>query len=357
MLLLWFFTACLLCRYIFGKGWLSFAAVGLMILHPYFIWTCLIAPDTASECFFLFLSFLVLLKLHEHFPVTTAGKTMAGILCLAVPASAALMRTTSFVILLLLLFFLLLKSRKETRNFIAVMLIVFTAYTAVFCFYNYQRKGAFTLSTTFGFNMFIGNCKAYLHGHPKYDIDLFFTRQWLKQHEQAMKGLSEAQQNRYYINEGISEIRRDIPAFVYRCIVKSLWHWFNIEKIPNFAAPETYLSRDGSSIAVGSIVIIPALAYVTYKLFYIPLFIAAIGLVLLKRISFRYAIFFIPYLALWPLVVVMFPDTRFKISAEIMAIIPIVYGLSCLSRYTICLRNDAAPLDQDEKVRYRTKEL
>ena len=57
MILLWFGSAYAVARYILGKSWLCFFAILAIILNPYFIWSCILSRDTASECFFLFLSF------------------------------------------------------------------------------------------------------------------------------------------------------------------------------------------------------------------------------------------------------------------------------------------------------------
>jgi hypothetical protein len=35
-------------------------------------------------------------------------------------------------------------------------------------------------------------------------------------------------------------------------------------------------------------------------------------------------VFFAPYFALWPVLVLMYPDTRYKLIAEVIACIPIV---------------------------------
>ena len=117
------------------------------------------------------------------------------------------------------------------------------------------------------------------------------------------------------------------PAFLYRCMVKSLWHWLNFEKIPRFTVPETYIDGDGKTFHVGGIVILPAPMDLMYKLLHVPLFVGALRLLFCWKLSLKEAVFFVPYFALWPVVVLLFPDTRFKICAVIMAVIPMMRAL------------------------------
>ena len=328
ILFLWFFTTYFLLRYLDGDGWFSLITLTAMILHPYFIWTAIMSYDAAAECFFATCSFFLLLKLYEHPPEKYLNAVLLCAGLFIVLAFTAVMRATNFLIIGILLFVLFVYGGDKAKRFFLVLCIAFMAYALIFCFYNYKRTGAFTLSTTFGYNVFIGNNKAYLHGHPKYDIDIFFN----KERREALignqtKGLSEGQKNKYFLKASIAEIRADIPAFIYRCIVKSFWHWFNIEKIPNFPAPDTYLSHDGTKIYIGEIKVSTSLPYVIFKIFYLPLFIAALYFMVTGKMSLKYSVFIIPYFALWPVVVIMFPDTRFKIVAESMALIPMMRSL------------------------------
>jgi hypothetical protein len=326
MLMLWFWAAFATARYVLGTGWLCFFAVCAMMLNPYFIWSCLMSSAAASECFFMFLSFYMLIRLHDN--VSDSDRHIAFYCCLAaLLALTAIVRSSNFIILFFLLGIFVYAGRKRAKKYFWWLLVAFSLYTALFCFFNYKRSLSFGLGTTFGINFFIGNNRAYLHGHPTYDIDVFFEKKMLAGIKSRINGLSEAQQNEYFFKAGLNEIRQDVPAFLYRCVVKSLWHWLNVEKIPRFAAPETYIDGDGKTVHVGGIVVLPALLYVVYKLLYIPLFVGALLLLFGRKLSLKEGVFFVPYFALWPVVVLLFPDTRFKICAEIMAVIPMMRGL------------------------------
>jgi len=104
--------------------------------------------------------------------------------------------------------------------------------------------------------------------------------------------------------------------------VKSVWHWFNLEKIPNYTSP-TYMEADGRVARLARISIVPGLAYVIYKLFYLPPFLFSLISIMRKKIQSGYALLCAPLLGLWPVVVLAFPDTRFKSNAE-MVVLPAI---------------------------------
>lgn len=323
MLALWLGVAWATARRVLGHGWPGFFAVFLMVLNPYFVWTCLMSYDSASECFFLFLSFYLLLRLYDR---AAAGRPAAALNLIAalVLGLAALMRSTNFLILVCVAAFLAFAGAGRARKHLCLILAALCLYTALFCLYNYRRSGSFGLGTSFGINFFIGNHRDYLYGHPAYDIDVFFERGVVAPVRKNIRGLPEAGQNRYFFRAGLREIRRDVPAFLYRCVVKSLWHWFNVEKIPRFTSPGTHIEGDSGIIRAGPLIVLPGLLYALYKLVYLPLFMGALVLLARGRLPVREAVFLVPYFALWPVAVLLFPDTRFKLCAEVLALIPMM---------------------------------
>jgi hypothetical protein len=97
MLMLWFWAAFATARYVLGTGWLCFFAVCAMMLNPYFIWSCLMSSAAASECFFMFLSFYMLIRLHDN--VSDSDRHIAFYCCLAaLLALTAIVRSSNFII-------------------------------------------------------------------------------------------------------------------------------------------------------------------------------------------------------------------------------------------------------------------
>ena len=67
-------------------------------------------------------------------------------------------------------------------------------------------------------------------------------------------------------------------------------------------------------------------AYLLYKIVYVPLFILAPALLLVGRRwrETEWWLLLMPLVAVWPLAVITFPDTRFKIVPE-MLLVPWIF--------------------------------
>ncbi len=198
ILFLWLIAAYVLIRSLYGKSWYTFFTVLAMLLHPYFIWTGLMSKDSAAEYLFLFLSYLVLMKLYSSRIRGIAINTLivAGIFLLL--SLTSLIRVQNFFIVYALLGGLLIVSQERVkRYYYSILLSAMVLFTLLFCFYNYTQSGSFSLSTNMGINILIGNHKAYLHGHPKYDIDTFFKVESIDKTLPEITHLTEAQRNRH----------------------------------------------------------------------------------------------------------------------------------------------------------------
>jgi hypothetical protein len=107
----------------------------------------------------------------------------------------------------------------------------------------------------------------------------------------------------------------------------------NFEKIPNYSGA-TRLGSAGEGEWTATIDAdqshLPGLAYLAYKLAYIPAMVLTVVLLLRKRIDGRIALLFAPLLGLWPVVAITFPDTRFKLAAEVILVPGLIVGvLAC----------------------------
>ncbi|HPA47759.1 MAG TPA: hypothetical protein PLG59_11530 [bacterium] len=307
-----------------GVSW-AFGAVLLMILNPYFVSTSLLSRDTAAEFLFTGLFFLFLFGgFRSGFPDRQV-RSLFPILLFVIAAVLALVRVTGFfsVLILFAACFLL---EKPLRRVFGVLLALWIVFALLFMLYNHRTVGSFTLATNAGTNLYLGNHPLYLHGHPHYDIDAFLETERIKKElsENSADGLSEAQLDAYFKGRAFEAIRANIPAFLYRVLVKTVWHWFNFEIIPNYTS-RAYLEGGENRIVVESrIGLLTGLAYMIYKFAYLPLFLWSIIVLLQKKIDLRMGLFYLPYLALWPIVVLTFPDTRFKIVAEVCVLIPMI---------------------------------
>jgi hypothetical protein len=319
----------LMAQHIMGKGWYCLLTVTLVILNPYFIWSGLIQRDTAAEVLFVSATIYFLLRFLDTLPSIMSCRFLgfvAGlIICMSV---TCLVRVTSFAIVgVLLITSFVIVPRNRQRIVLASVIIYFTIFSLSFCYYNYRLVGSFSLSTNMGYNIFIGNHPLYLHGHPKYDIDDFFESHYLPKRDFVSSGLinsmNENQRNDFYQSIAARNIREDITALIYRIIVKTFWYWFGIEKIPNYSGGAV-LDSEGGKLILSKIGLTHNLPYVLYRLLFVPGFIGAVSILLRRVPAPQVWLFYVPLIAIWMPCVLTFPDTRFRLPGEIIAVVGIV---------------------------------
>lgn len=289
----------------------------LGMLNPYFVWLTLTSKDTAFEAFFSFLFFgLVFKRVHtqEDAPV----RTRSVILLVAVALLGLLTRLTTIfpalLVCVMLAIFLRGTRRKEFVTVSVGVLLIALGYAGIHA----RAYGSFSLSNTFAPNFYFGNHPLYDYAHPRNDLDIFLPNSL---DESVFQGPDSSKK---LISLGVERIIHQPSAFAVRIIEKSLWHWFNFEKIPNLSSNTMVLSatNDQLVLRVTPIRYFEMLPYLLYKLLYVPaFFFALLALAALRdRKLFSFTLLLVPLLALWPIVVLTFPDTRFKIVGEMMAV-------------------------------------
>ncbi|MFH1744023.1 MAG: hypothetical protein ABIH23_33885 [bacterium] len=324
MLNLGAFVFYLLSRVVIGSLFCSFAAVLLMILNPYFVCTALLSRDGATEYFFTALLFLILFTFYKQTSVSRKSVIFLFLALFLTAAALGLVRVTGFFVAFAI-FAVSIFIHKSSKLFFGLLTAAFACFTLLFMLYNYALVGSFSLSTNSGINLYIGNHPLYLHGHPHYDIDVFLgERVESELKNTGVDSMSESESDAYYRKKAEEFIQEDILGFVYRILVKSVWHWFNVEIIPNFTVSAHVDGNSDTIVIQTRINLLTSLSYVIYKLAYLPLFIISIVMLCKGRMDRHLLVFYMPYLALWPIVVLTFPDTRFKIVAEVCALIPMM---------------------------------
>ncbi len=310
----------------------AFWSVLFALLNPYFFWVAFQTKDTSAE--FLFLSFvlwLIVYLIQKPEDVLLRKKYLYGFGLLLSAACLSLSRVTGFFVVFTLFLLLIWRfSKEKKRRFFTICAGVFTLFTLLFCLYNYIIAGAFMLATNGGINLYIGNHPAYLHGHPHYDIDVFINWDFRELDNIAHPG---SQHHREFSQKAREFILADPVAFVYRVIRKSVWHWFNLEKIPNYSTRST-LHDKTEKLWIAHLDrhmnLMPSVAYLLYKIFYLPVFLLSGIALAYKKIDSRYILLYSPLFGLWPLVVLTFPDTRFKICAEVIVVPALIAALEQL---------------------------
>ncbi len=317
-----------LARRALGAAAPGLAAVLLAMANPYALWTFLLSRDAALEFLFGALMLWAALGAAKR---EVEGKPAFGVILLALLAGVALglTRVTGFFVAGAVFIIALIVSRtvRQRRGW-ALALVGVLASALLLCAFNLRQVGAFRLATNGGYNLYLGNHPAYLHAHPHYDVDVFLGE--VAQAE-GFEGLPEAERDSAYTRRAIEFIRADPAAFGMRLVLKSAWHWFNLEKIPNYTSASR-LAADGQTAHLAGVDVLPGLAYALYKLIYLPLLLLTLVLFLTRRLETRLILFIGPLLGLWPVLALAFPDTRFKIDAELLALPAMVAAWMWLRR-------------------------
>lgn len=239
---------------------------------------------------------------------------------------AASVRSTDFVMFLVIAVLMSVLTRSKRW-------LLFPVLFALLCLFNWAQYGSPAPSLNSGVNVFIGQQPLYPIGHPKFDIDVFFNLHGFLDPDKvlpASKKRSEVEIDRSYQEMGMKSLFRDIPRFAYSSIMKANNWVLNDEEVPS--APGSYsLERDGAGRYRINIDEMPASqayvfrsVYMLYKLIYNSLFLMAVAAVLLLAWRCRHldpmAMLLFTTLMTLPIVVLAFPDTRFKINYEIFAL-------------------------------------
>lgn len=295
----------------------SLLVVAFALLNPLLAWYAMTSKDTAVEYLFSILQmFSLFLFIQES--ERTKSKWLLVIFVVSSCCSFLTRITGVFTMAALVVMAFLLVKEREKKKLMAIAAAACVSGVLLFMGYNKFTVGQFTLATNGGYNLYLGNHPLYIQGHPHYDIDVFMHDPLDTCGSADASTRSEMSSDACYRQQGIRFIRADPKGFVYRLLVKTVWHWFNLEKIPNFTQSATLTSAD--TITFGPVSLAYGLVYMAYKIIYLPLLM--LGLYGLWRgdIEKKYGLFLAPLLGLWPVVVLTFPDTRFKVVAEILAI-------------------------------------
>lgn len=301
--------------------WITY---GCSLVNPYFLWLVLTSKDTAFEWFSTTIFFLALFGLVRSTPQDRKNgwRILTIIILFSLGISVRVVLVPILLGVLLVAFWITPTHRRSLGN--AAMGCLFVI--ALFLSYQRATYGYSGLSTTFGYNFYLGQHPLYEYTHPQFDIDVFLAREIpsMISNEYSAAGSDTLQKL------AIAEIKADPIRFVGISVRKTIWHWFNFEKIPNLSANTRIIHQEGArlEIATDPIRSVPSLVYSLYKLFYIPAFFLSIFFWIKRRgWRDRVTLFLVPLLVLWPVVVLTFPDTRFKIIAEVLAVAFIVHEL------------------------------
>ena len=285
-------------------------ALFAILLNPYFYWLVVSSRDCVLQFFTLSFAFYLLL---ESRPVAFS---LVGIL-------AALVRSTDLFVFGGLAIVLFAKWRKPVW-------LLFPAFYLVVMAGNMALYGSPSPSTNGGYNIFLGQHPLYAVAYPSYDIDQFFETKGFSSPERLFNmhraPETEPELDAKYRAKGLAFMKDDPIRALHGAFSKMAIWLFNFQKTPTVSGA-IYLKEGGQSIAIDSVksgkLLVGQAIYVLYKFAYNILFAVTIFYACMRPRDFlsnRHFFLVLPVFFVLPVILLSFPDTRFKIVYEVLAL-------------------------------------
>lgn len=319
-----------------ARQWIPFTATLYAVLDPYLLWTAYLSRDFAlahlcltvtayylvsaiQQGDFKAFRFLLMVLISIHIRIALIFPISGFALCVGVLGGW----------------------RKGVKAIDVVLLCALVLLTS-----NYLRFGHATLSSSAGFNLFLGNNPAYFFCHPNFDIDECldgYAKQRVAEsanHENtdpAQPGLfatldentksrlrveREFARSKTLTERAMDNIKGDVYGFAERLTAKASWFLFGVNKVPMVTAGKAKVIDEGrvfithhESIAntswaraLGGIVFTP------YRISFLLMFWYLSLHMLIKRHHDMFLLPCLGYLSMLPVLVMTFPDTRFYLA-------------------------------------------
>ena len=285
------------------------AALLAVLLNPYFYWLLKSSQDVVLQFAVLTaaLSFLIERRLVAYSFIALLDSVV---------------RSTDIFVFAGLAFVMYLRERRAVWTLFPALYLIVAAF-------NLAQYGSVSPSLNGGYNIFLGQHPLYAVAHPHYDIDYFFEHEGFSD-PRVLFGVPRTTENEgeldaRYRDLGFSFLRENPQRFLYTSAIKLENWFFNFQKVPNLSG-RFYLTKDQGGIVVESVrsnMLAADAAYVAYKTIYNLLFAVALFIAVLApryALGSRYLPLFLPMFFVAPVILLTFPDTRFKIVYEILAL-------------------------------------
>ncbi|RMG35236.1 MAG: hypothetical protein D6732_09530 [Methanobacteriota archaeon] len=299
-------------------------AVYFTILSPYLAWAVYISPEVSPDLLAISLIMWCAVTIYtENTFSAVVGLGAAG-------ALATLIREPNILVFPAISGYLYLSSRL-TLNKLLMSSAVFLAGISPLIAWNYYVTGAVTLSTRSGINLLIGNNPYYLEIHPRYDIEHNLMTWINSEFQDQLQNLDEIERDRFFRKEAFKYMRSDPVRTIHLLLLKTLW-WFGPTRIPN-SNQLAYLlvNEEMTTITLkGRPDIIKDLMYNIHR---IAVLTGVLFLLYWKHPCYFWKkglLLLMPTLALLPLVILTFPDTRFRLAFDPYLFILASFGYSTL---------------------------
>lgn len=300
-------------------------------LNPVLVWLCYSSQDTVFELF------LVLLFVYSALKAKSYIFILSGFLL-------AQTRPAHWLTFLGVALFLALKFRRTSRRlnqfricFISILLLPLTILV------NCLVYGTSTLAAESGMTLLFGNNKYTYLAHPKYDLDVFLSKEnHMNLNPDFAVSNPDPGNSNQYTRMAIDSIQKNPKEITLAVMQKIESYVVGIQKIPNLSG-EYYLSRDGNSIIIGKerlnwTLIVPHFFYLIYRIFLLFFLFFTLGFLIfifprekaIYEVHKQLFIFLIPWLLGIIPGVLFFTETRYKIVSEILLVPFIMLALQSI---------------------------
>lgn len=291
---------------LFEDSKVSTLTVYLTMFSPYIAWSVYVGPEVALDIFSISLLLFFASKIYVK------GFNLKYLVAFALAGSLATsVREPSLAVFSALLLFLCFRGRL-TRSQLLLGSVVFLVGISPLLIWNYSQTQSLTLSTRLGENLYLGNHPYYLTGHPKYDIDDFLEPR-IHQEVPFPEKQSSINKDAVYRQLAWTNVKERPAEALERSFLKGIW-WVGLSRIPG-SDSSAYLHPENNLIVLeGETSLLKDLLYILHRTLVLLAF-----LVYWKEPGFRWekALFLlIPTIAVMPIAMATFPDTRFRLAYD-----------------------------------------
>ena len=307
-----------------SPGPMALAAGGLFVLNVYGIWAMIISADTALDNVVFVWSVAVVFSLLR----AETPRTATWLAAIVLVVLTGLMRVSSWVMWLGLAGALVAAGPARRRAAVVLATVLFSVFA--YAGWNRAHHGTFTLSTTAPMNLYLGHHPRYLDVHPQHDIETLDPVLAAERRRIAAEldtGDRMAIERELQAKALATIVDRPAEALL-RSVLKAYWYGFSVFKVPHYTqSPLPRLDASATQLTLGRRDSRIALVHLPYGL----LFVVTLWLSLawfVNRREWAWVSCYVPFFVMGALAVVLFPDTRFRQSAELIALVPMSRYLS-----------------------------
>ena len=294
---------------------IRYLSLAALPINPYLIWLCYSSQDTVFEFFLLTATTYFALNYRSLLFITSGF-----VLCLT--------RPSYWILYIALGIFLQLTNKTKVGfRYVFILPIIILPLNISYNVLNYNTS---SIANEAGLTAYFSHNKYYYLAHPKFDMDVFLSKEGHMSAD-ASSELNESELNNLYLEIAKKSIIDNPKETLIGTIQKLDSYIFDIQKIPHLPG-EYYLSADAKSIVIGDQrldwkFVIGNVLYALERMFLLIFLIPALFIALMefrkkyfiKNVN-NYILLAFPWLLGIAPGLIFYTETRFKIVSELLLV-------------------------------------